>query len=125
MTCSASYHSTLSTKRPSTFCTSPFANASYAPLTRPTLSAMAFLRSLRDHREALAERAALYRAAAQTCQALGDYATRGHSRLRPSTSASAAPEGRAGGGGTARHRIRRSEERRVGKECRSRWSPYH
>ena len=24
---------------------------------------------------------------------------------------------------TARHR--RSEERRVGKECRSRWSPYH
>src|SRR5256885_14304736 len=23
------------------------------------------------------------------------------------------------------HRIGRSEERRVGKECRSRWSPYH
>src|SRR2546429_8484063 len=23
------------------------------------------------------------------------------------------------------HRINRSEERRVGKECRSRWSPYH
>src|SRR2546430_3948549 len=23
------------------------------------------------------------------------------------------------------HLIRRSEERRVGKECRSRWSPYH
>src|ERR1041385_737879 len=23
------------------------------------------------------------------------------------------------------HRERRSEERRVGKECRSRWSPYH
>ena len=23
------------------------------------------------------------------------------------------------------HRLRRSEERRVGKECRSRWSPYH
>src|SRR5688572_33498112 len=23
------------------------------------------------------------------------------------------------------HPIRRSEERRVGKECRSRWSPYH
>src|SRR2546427_522325 len=23
------------------------------------------------------------------------------------------------------HRVRRSEERRVGKECRSRWSPYH
>ena len=26
----------------------------------------------------------------------------------------------------ARHEVRvRSEERRVGKECRSRWSPYH
>src|SRR2546430_10390629 len=24
-----------------------------------------------------------------------------------------------------KRRIRRSEERRVGKECRSRWSPYH
>ena len=23
------------------------------------------------------------------------------------------------------HYLRRSEERRVGKECRSRWSPYH
>ena len=28
----------------------------------------------------------------------------------------------AGGGGKG---MRRSEERRVGKECRSRWSPYH
>src|SRR5256885_6909437 len=26
---------------------------------------------------------------------------------------------------TAMHRVLRSEERRVGKECRSRWSPYH
>ena len=26
---------------------------------------------------------------------------------------------------TARKDIERSEERRVGKECRSRWSPYH
>ena len=26
---------------------------------------------------------------------------------------------------TALFRILRSEERRVGKECRSRWSPYH
>src|SRR5256886_8047713 len=24
-----------------------------------------------------------------------------------------------------RRRVKRSEERRVGKECRSRWSPYH
>ena len=23
------------------------------------------------------------------------------------------------------HQLNRSEERRVGKECRSRWSPYH
>ena len=27
--------------------------------------------------------------------------------------------------GTDGHDHRRSEERRVGKECRSRWSPYH
>ncbi len=24
-----------------------------------------------------------------------------------------------------KRRVKRSEERRVGKECRSRWSPYH
>ena len=29
------------------------------------------------------------------------------------------------GGNQDRRVIRRSEERRVGKECRSRWSPYH
>src|SRR3989449_6181045 len=28
-------------------------------------------------------------------------------------------------GGVRARRTRRSEERRVGKECRSRWSPYH
>src|SRR3712207_8669344 len=28
-------------------------------------------------------------------------------------------------GGIARDQPQRSEERRVGKECRSRWSPYH
>ena len=27
--------------------------------------------------------------------------------------------------GLGRHKQKRSEERRVGKECRSRWSPYH
>src|SRR6266480_7411632 len=27
--------------------------------------------------------------------------------------------------GTSRKAVVRSEERRVGKECRSRWSPYH
>ena len=29
------------------------------------------------------------------------------------------------GRGAVSHELRRSEERRVGKECRSRWSPYH
>ena len=29
------------------------------------------------------------------------------------------------GNSIVRHRLARSEERRVGKECRSRWSPYH
>ena len=28
-------------------------------------------------------------------------------------------------GVTGQYDIKRSEERRVGKECRSRWSPYH
>ena len=32
--------------------------------------------------------------------------------------------GIGGGGGNAVSHMR-SEERRVGKECRSRWSPYH
>src|SRR2546426_8407801 len=32
---------------------------------------------------------------------------------------------RAGPGGARRGPRGRSEERRVGKECRSRWSPYH
>src|SRR5256885_7141244 len=27
--------------------------------------------------------------------------------------------------GNLNHAVHRSEERRVGKECRSRWSPYH
>ena len=31
----------------------------------------------------------------------------------------------SGGSGTGQKRVVRSEERRVGKECRSRWSPYH
>ena len=30
-----------------------------------------------------------------------------------------------GGGNTSSKLMERSEERRVGKECRSRWSPYH
>src|SRR2546430_5337856 len=33
--------------------------------------------------------------------------------------------GRAGQAGHVEHQRPRSEERRVGKECRSRWSPYH
>src|SRR2546422_11541748 len=32
---------------------------------------------------------------------------------------------RAGSYMTVRELVERSEERRVGKECRSRWSPYH
>ena len=33
--------------------------------------------------------------------------------------------GMAQRGGSVTSHVRRSEERRVGKECRSRWSPYH
>src|SRR2546427_6975331 len=42
---------------------------------------------------------------------------------RPSPSSPVPPKG-DGGVETAEERLR-SEERRVGKECRSRWSPYH
>jgi len=35
------------------------------------------------------------------------------------------PWDREGGRWAAAHEEHRSEERRVGKECRSRWSPYH
>src|SRR5690606_40439979 len=35
------------------------------------------------------------------------------------------PRGHRGGGQRVSRRGRRSEERRVGKECRSRWSPHH
>ena len=38
--------------------------------------------------------------------------------------AAVAPTYRADLAGAA-PKLRRSEERRVGKECRSRWSPYH
>ena len=33
--------------------------------------------------------------------------------------------GSSGSGKTTLLKVIRSEERRVGKECRSRWSPYH
>src|SRR5919198_1164952 len=41
----------------------------------------------------------------------------GHQRIRPEDQMAIYPGGQFDGG--------RSEERRVGKECRSRWSPYH
>src|SRR5689334_23986376 len=48
---------------------------------------------------------------------------------RPPPTSRCSPARRTGSGGCARStgtRTRtRSEERRVGKECRSRWSPYH
>src|SRR5260221_11150680 len=60
----------------------------------------------------------------ETAQALGVGFYLGYAELtsadggpkRYNTSILAAPDGRI---------IGRSEERRVGKECRSRWSPYH
>ena len=39
--------------------------------------------------------------------------------------AGGSPEGAATSEVPAMKRKKRSEERRVGKECRSRWSPYH
>src|SRR2546422_10959597 len=43
--------------------------------------------------------------------------------LRPGTGR--APKEGSWAGDSLRGRWKRSEERRVGKECRSRWSPYH
>src|SRR2546425_1104528 len=43
--------------------------------------------------------------------------------LAPSRERAAVPE--PAESNRLRRRCRRSEERRVGKECRSRWSPYH
>src|SRR6266513_1077068 len=45
--------------------------------------------------------------------------------FRPSRSPKKAVTSAPPAGPDSRSRIGRSEERRVGKECRSRWSPYH
>src|SRR2546430_11540937 len=45
--------------------------------------------------------------------------------LKPAPDAALAAEVAVLAGGPSRLAARRSEERRVGKECRSRWSPYH
>src|SRR5687767_15751633 len=47
-----------------------------------------------------------------------------HLRVAPFAPAAAWPE-LAVGHAAGRAQAHRSEERRVGKECRSRWSPYH
>src|SRR3712207_3202986 len=57
-----------------------------------------------------------------------------HTKLQASGEAVGLPEGQMGnsevghlniGAGRVVYQPLRSEERRVGKECRSRWSPYH
>src|SRR2546428_9997636 len=45
--------------------------------------------------------------------------------VRGSGKSARPPTSRCGVGGAAARSGSRSEERRVGKECRSRWSPYH
>src|SRR2546425_3927197 len=57
-----------------------------------------------------------------------DAAARGTARATPDRRAGAPSRPRlrrAPSRGRAARRRTRSEERRVGKECRSRWSPYH
>ena len=46
-------------------------------------------------------------------------------KVTPAGSVSVSVTALAGSGPLLRTLIVRSEERRVGKECRSRWSPYH
>ena len=52
-------------------------------------------------------------------------ATGAHEPLVPQLAALGADTIVAAVGADTAQRHRRSEERRVGKECRSRWSPYH
>ena len=47
-----------------------------------------------------------------------------HTTLEASGMAVGLPAGQMGNSEVG-HMLTRSEERRVGKECRSRWSPYH
>ena len=66
---------------------------------------------------AVAYAAHVLQARGRTSDAIGRLGRSEFAILAPST----APEGAA----LMARRLRRSEERRVGKECRSRWSPYH
>src|SRR5260370_16121462 len=68
----------------------------------------------RQHRSEALSRASICSARAST----------GRSTIFPS-SEKAPPSDAAAASNTLRAHSSRSEERRVGKECRSRWSPYH
>ena len=52
------------------------------------------------------------------------YANAGDNLLEVARGANVAIDAPCSGNGAC-GKCRRSEERRVGKECRSRWSPYH
>ena len=69
--------------------------------------------------------AALYRAADGGEVRLGVRGWLGPRRQDPAAAARLRDPQRAVGGPVQRREAHRSEERRVGKECRSRWSPYH
>src|SRR3712207_9575672 len=60
-------------------------------------------------------------------EVIGKAGRKRHMGIRPTVRGSVMnPNDHPHGGGEGRSPIgRRSEERRVGKECRSRWSPYH
>src|SRR2546430_12396949 len=63
-------------------------------------------------------------AAAESPRSRHRCAARGRCSRRTSPGASG-PSSPRGSSGSPEHAASRSEERRVGKECRSRWSPYH
>src|SRR6266481_7456592 len=87
-----------------------------ASRSRDTVRARAAT-SMRRGRAARRARAAVYfRGRARGC--------RGSCRRRPAPTRRA-PQASSRTGARRSPRRRRSEERRVGKECRSRWSPYH
>src|ERR1039458_10216023 len=73
-----------------------------------------------------AQDAAITPSAADDAAAKGAKRSSLHPRLANTPAAAAYPrEGLRAAGPTTTPFQPRSEERRVGKECRSRWSPYH
>src|ERR1035438_2491515 len=97
---------------PESLCTSPYSHESTGKLRSPETRLKGKLRSLRGFATAESMAASFVLAKPAAFALL-------HSGTQIRRSPSDRPRSSAASGNS------RSEERRVGKECRSRWSPYH